>query len=62
MVTDMGIVPPDDFALRPGDKGELSVGELTLENEVAPSCRISTTPTRMAGSGGGSPVWLGKRS
>lgn len=57
----MGIVPPDDFALRPGDKGEISVGELTLENEVASSCRISATPARVAGSGGGSPVWLGKK-
>jgi 2-dehydro-3-deoxy-D-arabinonate dehydratase len=35
LMTGTGVVPPDDFTLRSGDKVEIVVGELTLENEVA---------------------------
>jgi 2-dehydro-3-deoxy-D-arabinonate dehydratase len=34
LMTGTGVVPPDDFTLRSGDKVEIVVGELTLENEV----------------------------
>ena len=34
LMTGAGIVPPDDFTLQPEDKIEITVGELTLENEV----------------------------
>jgi 2-dehydro-3-deoxy-D-arabinonate dehydratase len=36
LMTGTGIVPQDDFTLTPGDRVEISVGELVLENEVAP--------------------------
>lgn len=35
LMTGTGIVPPDDFTLRPGDVVRIRVGPLTLENEVA---------------------------
>jgi 2-dehydro-3-deoxy-D-arabinonate dehydratase len=35
LMTGTGIVPQDDFTLTPGDRVEISVGELVLENEVA---------------------------
>ena len=35
LMTGTGIVPPEDFTLTPGDRVEISVGELTLENDVA---------------------------
>ena len=34
LMTGTGIVPPDDFTLRPGDLVRISVGDLALENEV----------------------------
>jgi 2-dehydro-3-deoxy-D-arabinonate dehydratase len=34
LMTGTSLVPPDDFNLSPGDLVEISVGELTLENEV----------------------------
>jgi len=34
LTTGTSLVPPDDFNLSPGDLVEISVGELTLENEV----------------------------
>ncbi len=34
LMTGTGIVPPDDFTLRPGDVVRIHVGPLTLENEV----------------------------
>ncbi len=34
LMTGTGIVPPDDFTLRPGDAVRMSVGDLVLENEV----------------------------
>jgi len=36
LMTGTSLVPPDDFNLSPGDLVEISVGELTLENEVTP--------------------------
>jgi 2-dehydro-3-deoxy-D-arabinonate dehydratase len=35
LMTGTGIVPPEVFNLTPGDRVEISVGELVLENEVA---------------------------
>lgn len=35
-MTGTGVVPPDDFSLAPGDIVRISIGELTLENEVGP--------------------------
>ena len=34
LMTGTGIVPPDEFTLTPGDRVEVSVGELVLENDV----------------------------
>jgi hypothetical protein len=34
-MTGTGIVPPEEFSLRPGDEVRIVVGELTLENKVA---------------------------
>ena len=34
LMTGTGIVPPDDFSLAPGDMVRITIGELTLENEV----------------------------
>jgi len=34
LMTGTGIVPPDEFTLRPGDVVRISVGDLALENEV----------------------------
>lgn len=36
LMTGTGIVPPDDFSLAGGDRVRISIGDLTLENEVAP--------------------------
>lgn len=35
LMTGTGIVPDDDFTLKPGDRVGISVGDLVLENEVA---------------------------
>ena len=35
LMTGTGIVPGDDFTLVPGDRTEISVGELTLANSVS---------------------------
>ncbi len=35
LMTGTGIVPDEDFTLQPGDRVEVSVGDLLLENEVA---------------------------
>jgi 2-dehydro-3-deoxy-D-arabinonate dehydratase len=35
LMTGTGIVPPDDFSLACGDQVRITIGELTLENEVA---------------------------
>ena len=35
LMTGTGLVPPDEFTLMPGDRVEVSVGGLTLENDVA---------------------------
>lgn len=35
LMTGTGIVPPEDFSLRPGDVVEVTVGALTLRNPVA---------------------------
>ena len=35
LMTGTGIVPDEDFTLEPGDRVEVSVGDLVLENEVA---------------------------
>ena len=35
LMTGTGIVPPDDFSLARGDLVRISIGDLTLENEVA---------------------------
>ncbi len=35
LMTGTGIVPDEDFTLEPGDRVEISVGDLVLENEVA---------------------------
>jgi 2-dehydro-3-deoxy-D-arabinonate dehydratase len=35
LMTGTGIVPEDDFTLKPGDMVEISVGDLVLKNEVA---------------------------
>ena len=43
-MTGTGIAPTDDLVLRLGDKVRITVGELTLENEVAlpePGARLS---------------------
>jgi 2-dehydro-3-deoxy-D-arabinonate dehydratase len=37
LMTGTGIVPPDDFSLAPGDRVRITIGELTLENEVGPA-------------------------
>jgi 2-dehydro-3-deoxy-D-arabinonate dehydratase len=34
LMTGTGIVPPDDFSLRAGDRVEIAVGELLLQNDV----------------------------
>jgi 2-dehydro-3-deoxy-D-arabinonate dehydratase len=34
-MTGTGIVPPDEFTLTPGDRVEVTVGDLVLENDVA---------------------------
>ncbi len=34
LMTGTGIVPPDDFTLKPGDNVRITIGELTLENHV----------------------------
>lgn len=34
LMTGTGIVPPDDFTLKPGDAVRIRVGDLVLENEV----------------------------
>lgn len=36
LMTGTGVVPPDDFSLALGDIVRISIGELTLENEVGP--------------------------
>jgi 2-dehydro-3-deoxy-D-arabinonate dehydratase len=36
LMTGTGIVPPDDFSLAWGDLVRIAIGDLTLENEVAP--------------------------
>jgi len=36
LMTGTGIVPPDDFTLQHGDTVRITIGGLTLENEVAP--------------------------
>jgi 2-dehydro-3-deoxy-D-arabinonate dehydratase len=44
LMTGTGIVPPEEFSLRPGDEVRIVVGELTLENRVAlpePGSRLS---------------------
>jgi 2-dehydro-3-deoxy-D-arabinonate dehydratase len=33
-MTGTGIVPPDDFTLQPGDVVRITMGDLTLENQV----------------------------
>ena len=35
LMTGTGIVPPDEFTLKPGDAVHISLGHLVLENEVA---------------------------
>jgi 2-dehydro-3-deoxy-D-arabinonate dehydratase len=35
LMTGTGIVPPEEFSLRPGDEVRIVVGELKLENKVA---------------------------
>jgi 2-dehydro-3-deoxy-D-arabinonate dehydratase len=35
LMTGTGIVPPDEFTLERGDRVRISIGDLTLENEVA---------------------------
>lgn len=35
LMTGTGIVPPESFSLQPGDRVTISVGEVTLENDVA---------------------------
>ncbi len=35
LMTGTGIVPPDTFSLRPGDSVRITIGALTLENQVA---------------------------
>ena len=35
LMTGTGIVPPDDFSLAAGDQVRITIGDLTLENEVA---------------------------
>ena len=34
LMTGTGIVPPPDFSLRAGDRVRITIGALTLENEV----------------------------
>jgi 2-dehydro-3-deoxy-D-arabinonate dehydratase len=36
LMTGTGIVPPDDFSLERGDRVRITIGELTLENDVEP--------------------------
>ena len=36
LMTGTGIVPPDDFSLQHGDAVRITIGGLTLENDVAP--------------------------
>ena len=36
LMTGTGIVPPDEFSLAPGDAVRITIGSLTLENDVAP--------------------------
>jgi 2-dehydro-3-deoxy-D-arabinonate dehydratase len=36
LMTGTGIVPPDDFSLKWGDRVRITIGELTLENDVEP--------------------------
>jgi len=36
LMTGTGVVPTDDFSLTPGDRVRITIGELTLENEVSP--------------------------
>jgi 2-dehydro-3-deoxy-D-arabinonate dehydratase len=35
LMTGTSLVPPEDFTLHSGDEVEITVGELTLKNEVA---------------------------
>ena len=35
LLTGTGIVPPQEFSLSPGDVVSITIGELTLQNEVA---------------------------
>jgi 2-dehydro-3-deoxy-D-arabinonate dehydratase len=44
LMTGTGIVPPDDFSLAPGDRVRIAIGELILENDVAPSTTLGTAP------------------
>ena len=44
LMTGTGIVPPDDFSLAPGDRVRITIGELTLENDVASSAPLGTGP------------------
>jgi 2-dehydro-3-deoxy-D-arabinonate dehydratase len=36
LMTGTGIVPPDDFSLERGDRVRITIGDLTLENDVEP--------------------------
>ena len=44
LMTGTGIVPRDDFSLAPGDDVRITIGELTLDNEVGPSTPLGTGP------------------
>jgi 2-dehydro-3-deoxy-D-arabinonate dehydratase len=35
LMTGTGIVPPDDFSLKPADRVRITIGGLTLENDVS---------------------------
>jgi 2-dehydro-3-deoxy-D-arabinonate dehydratase len=37
LMTATGVVPPEGFSLSSGDRVAISIGELTLENVVAPN-------------------------
>jgi hypothetical protein len=42
-MTGTGIIPPHDFSMKRGDRVRITIGSLTLENDVArtPSARRS---------------------
>ena len=43
LMTGTGIIPPHDFSMQRGDTVRITIGQLTLENEVASQARARRT-------------------